>query len=113
MSCSWNGARSLGGACVTEELFPKYRFSTCSYICHLLQAKVIDDLELRRYGFEVYHLDPFRFQPFPDGRRLLLWDSVRTDPSKKLPNFRRPTPSAIPNGSISGSVPPVSSIATF
>ena len=67
----------LGGACVTEELFPKYRFSTCSYICHLLQAKVIDDLELRRYGFEVYHLDPFRFQPFPDGRRLLLWDSVR------------------------------------
>ena len=66
----------LGGACVTEELFPGYRFSTCSYICHLLQTKVIEELELRRYGFEVYHLDPFRFQPFPDGRRLLLWDSV-------------------------------------
>ena len=25
----------LGGACVTEELFPGYRFSACSYICHL------------------------------------------------------------------------------
>ena len=66
----------LGGACVTEELFPGYRFSACSYICHLLQAKVIEDLELRRYGFEVFPLDPERFQPFADGRRLLVWDDV-------------------------------------
>ena len=28
----------LGGACITEELFPGYRFSTCSYICYLLQT---------------------------------------------------------------------------
>ena len=51
----------LGGACVTEELFPGYRFSACSYICHLLQNKVIEELELRKHGFEVYHLDPSRF----------------------------------------------------
>ena len=37
----------VGGACVTEELFPGYRVSSCAYICHLLQAKVIDDLRLR------------------------------------------------------------------
>src|SRR5438552_622791 len=66
----------LGGACVTEELFPGYRFSACSYLCYLLQAKVIEDLELRRYGFEVYHIDPWRFLPLPDADRLLLWDSV-------------------------------------
>jgi len=66
----------LGGACVTEELFPGYRFSACSYLCYLLQTKVIEDLELRRYGFEVYHIDPWRFLPLPDGERLLLWDSV-------------------------------------
>jgi phytoene dehydrogenase-like protein len=24
----------VGGACVTEELFPGYRLSSCSYICH-------------------------------------------------------------------------------
>ena len=68
--------RVLGGACVTEELFPGYRFSACSYICHLLQAKVIEDLELRRHGFEVFPVDPERFQPFADGRRLLVWDDV-------------------------------------
>ena len=31
----------VGGACVTEELFPGYRLSSCSYICHLLQERVI------------------------------------------------------------------------
>ena len=68
----------VGGACLTEELFPGYRFSACSYICHLLQDKVIEDLELRRHGFEVFHLDPSRFQPFPDGSRLLVWDDVES-----------------------------------
>jgi len=66
----------LGGACVTEELFPGYRFSACSYLCYLFQNKVIEDLELRKHGFEVYHIDPWRFLPLPDGRRLLLWDNV-------------------------------------
>ena len=66
----------LGGACVTEELFPGYRFSTCSYVAHLLQGKVVDDLRLRQHGFAVYHLDPFRFQPYPDGTHLLGWDDV-------------------------------------
>ena len=64
----------VGGACVTEELFPGYRLSSCSYICHLLQEKVIVDLELPRHGFEVYALEPARFHPFPDGRHLVIWD---------------------------------------
>src|SRR5437762_10638651 len=66
----------LGGACVTEELFPGYRFSACSYLCYLLQTKVIEDLELRKHGFEVYHIDPWRFLQLPDGNRLSLRDGV-------------------------------------
>jgi phytoene dehydrogenase-like protein len=66
----------LGGACTTEELFPGYRFSACSYYCHLLQTQVIEDLELRRHGFRVYHIDPQKLYLFPDGRRLLVWDDV-------------------------------------
>jgi phytoene dehydrogenase-like protein len=66
----------VGGAVATEELFPGFRVSSCSYICHLLQSKIIDDFELRGHGFDVYHLEPGRFQPFPDGRSLLIWDSV-------------------------------------
>ena len=66
----------VGGACITEELFPGYRFSACSYYCYLLQAKVIEDLELRRHGFHVTPLDPLKCCLFPDDRALLTWDSV-------------------------------------
>lgn len=66
----------LGGACVTEELFPGYHFSACSYLCYLLQAKVIEDLELRKHGFEVIPIDPWRFLPVAPGKRLLLWNDV-------------------------------------
>ena len=69
----------VGGACITEELFPGFRVSSCSYICHMLQDKVIDDLELRKYGFDVHYLEPTRFQPFPNGEHLLSWhDDERT-----------------------------------
>ena len=48
----------VGGACITEELFPGFRVSSCSYICHMLQEKVINDLELRKHGLEIYEMDP-------------------------------------------------------
>ena len=63
----------VGGACVTEELFPGFRVSSCSYVCHLLQEKVIDDMELGQHGFEVYPLAPYRFHPFPNGQYMLNW----------------------------------------
>ena len=66
----------VGGACVTEELFPGYRLSSCSYICHLLQEQVIRDLDLPRHGFKVFPLEPARFHPFPDGRHLVVWEDV-------------------------------------
>jgi phytoene dehydrogenase-like protein len=66
----------VGGACITEELFPGYRFSACSYYCYLLHAKVIEDLQLRRHGFHVTPLDPLKCCLFPDGRALMTWDSV-------------------------------------
>ena len=63
----------VGGAVVTEEWFPGYHISTCSYICHILQKKVIDDLELRNFGFHVYPLDPSRVHPYPNGKTVTFW----------------------------------------
>lgn len=65
--------RMVGGACITEELIPGHQFPTCAYHCHMLQSKVIDDLELRKHGFDVIPLDPVRFLPFPDGTYINLW----------------------------------------
>ena len=63
----------VGGAAVTEEWFPGVHISTCSYMCHALQKKVIDDLELRKYGFHVHTMDPGRIHLFPDGQSVRFW----------------------------------------
>lgn len=69
----------VGGACVTEELFPDFHVSSCSYVCHLLQDKVVDDLQLYDNGLDVIPLDPFRFQPHPGGQHIFSWhDDDRT-----------------------------------
>jgi phytoene dehydrogenase-like protein len=47
----------VGGAVVTEEIHPGFRVSTVSYVVSLLQGKVINDLELKRHGFEMLPLD--------------------------------------------------------
>ena len=69
----------VGGCCVTEELWPGYRVSTASYLSSLLSGKVVDDLELERFGYHVDAKDPAFFSPFPDGRHLFMWqDETRT-----------------------------------
>jgi phytoene dehydrogenase-like protein len=67
----------VGGACVTEEVFPGYRVSTAAYLCSLLAPRVIADLELERFGYEVLPKDPASFTPFPDGRSLTFWRDRR------------------------------------
>ena len=69
----------VGGACVTEEIFPGFKYSTTSYLCSLMQEKVTRDLDLEKFGFTVYPKDPAFFSPFPDGRYLIMGsDSART-----------------------------------
>lgn len=63
----------VGGACVTEEVFPGYKVSTTSYVCSLMRPEIIEELELKRYGFEILERNPSSFSPFPDGRYLLFW----------------------------------------
>ncbi|MGH2602790.1 MAG: phytoene desaturase family protein, partial [Dehalococcoidia bacterium] len=57
----------IGGATVTEEPWPGWRISTCSYVCNLLLPEVIRDLELDRHGYHLRPFDPQYFVPFPDG----------------------------------------------
>lgn len=69
----------VGGACVTEEVFPGYRVSTCSYLVSLLQEKVARELELARYGYRAFPKDPAYFAPYPDGRHMFMYqDMART-----------------------------------
>src|SRR5438874_9441941 len=67
----------VGGACVTEEVFPGYRVSTAAYLVSLLQEKVVRELDLRRFGYEVLPKDPAYFAPYLDGRYLFMYADQR------------------------------------
>jgi phytoene dehydrogenase-like protein len=62
----------VGGACVTEEVWPGFRVSTAAYVNSLFRPEIIRDLRLREYGFESLERNPSSFSPFADGRYLLM-----------------------------------------
>jgi phytoene dehydrogenase-like protein len=64
----------IGGAAVTEEIVPGFRFSVFSYLMSLLHPKVIADLELAKHGFQVLPASDM-FGPMP-GNYILFSDSL-------------------------------------
>jgi phytoene dehydrogenase-like protein len=47
----------LGGAAVTEEIVPGFRFTVASYVVSLLRPEIVRELELPRHGLEILPLD--------------------------------------------------------
>src|ERR1700720_1531156 len=74
----------LGGAACTEEVFPGFNFSVCSYVVSLLRPEIIRDLDLPRHGLEILPLDG-TFKPMPSGD--YLWGV--NDPGKTHREIRR------------------------
>jgi phytoene dehydrogenase-like protein len=69
----------VGGACVTEEVFPGYKVSTAAYVNSLFRPEIIRDLQLKSYGFEPIERNPASFSPFLDGRSLMLGTGSHQD----------------------------------
>jgi phytoene dehydrogenase-like protein len=67
----------IGGCCVTEEIWPGFRVSTGAYLTSLLHERIIRELELERFGYQVDPKDPAFFSPFPNGRYLFMWQDQR------------------------------------
>ena len=77
----------LGGAAVTEELYPGFKFSVCSYVVSLLRPTVIRDLELPRHGLDLIPLET-AFTPLRGDRGLCRWsESART--RREIARFSR------------------------
>ncbi|HEY6266807.1 MAG TPA: NAD(P)/FAD-dependent oxidoreductase [Candidatus Acidoferrum sp.] len=74
----------LGGAAVTEEIFPGFFFSECSYVVSLLRPEIIRELDLPRHGLEILPLDG-TFSPMPSGD--YLWRV--NDHAKSIRDIRR------------------------
>jgi phytoene dehydrogenase-like protein len=71
----------LGGACVTEEVWPGARVSRCSYVVSMLQPKVVAELELAKHGYKAYPLDPAYAAMTPDGPIVFHDDVTKTQES--------------------------------
>jgi len=73
------GRDEVGGAAVTQELFPGFRFSTCASGRGYLSEEIWSDLKLSAQNVESIPSDPVAFSPQPDGTHLTIWrDTART-----------------------------------
>ena len=61
----------VGGAAITEELLPGYRFTTFSYAISLLRPEIVQELDLVRHGLMILPMVS-TFQPGFDGEYLHL-----------------------------------------
>ena len=66
----------VGGACVTEELIPGARFSSCAFVQGTFRPEIVEELKLGDYGLEMAAPEVQGFALFPDGSHLFLWKDV-------------------------------------
>lgn len=60
----------VGGAAITEELYPGFQFTTFSYALSLIRPDIIQELDLPNHGFMALPM-PHSFAPGTDGDYLL------------------------------------------
>jgi phytoene desaturase len=67
----------VGGAVVTEEHIPGFKFDLGGS-AHILinHTPIVRDLDLESYGLEYIDLDPLFFSPYPDGSHLTIYRDI-------------------------------------
>ncbi len=67
----------VGGAVVTEEIVPGYKFDLGGS-AHILinHTPIVADLELEQYGLKYLDLDPMFFAPFQDGSHWTVYKDI-------------------------------------
>ncbi|RIK41973.1 MAG: FAD-dependent oxidoreductase [Chloroflexi bacterium] len=68
---------TVGGAVVTEEIIPGFKFDLGGS-AHILihHTPILHDLKLAAYGLDYIDLDPLFFAPFPDGSQITIWKDI-------------------------------------
>ncbi|HEY6220403.1 MAG TPA: NAD(P)/FAD-dependent oxidoreductase, partial [Gemmatimonadaceae bacterium] len=77
----------VGGAAVTEEIFPGFKFSVFSYVVSLLRPEIIRDLELPKHGLQILPLES-TVTPLDNGDYLGSW----ADPDETRRELERHSP---------------------
>ncbi len=98
----------LGGACVTEELWPGRRVSRASYVVSMLQPRIVKDLRLEDFGYHAVPLDPAYAALTPDGP-VVFYDDPQRHRRLDPPDQRRTTPTTSSPSKSASSASPTSS----
>jgi len=70
--------RKVGGAAMSDEIYPGFTYSTCSYVCSLLRPEIFRFLDLPRHGLQVIPYE-INGQPNPNGEGIVTYrDHDRT-----------------------------------
>ncbi|GFR72043.1 pyridine nucleotide-disulfide oxidoreductase domain-containing protein 2 [Elysia marginata] len=56
----------IGGAAVTEEIVPGFKFSRASYLLSLMRPQIMNDLELKKYGLKIHLRNPSSYTPLAE-----------------------------------------------
>ncbi|KAK7602288.1 hypothetical protein V9T40_009729 [Parthenolecanium corni] len=71
-TCVLEKRHIVGGAAVTEEIIPGFKFSRASYLLSLLRPEIYEDLELKKFGLKYYLRNPSSYTPL----RKSAWTST-------------------------------------
>ncbi|XP_069317241.1 pyridine nucleotide-disulfide oxidoreductase domain-containing protein 2 [Eulemur rufifrons] len=92
----------IGGAAVTEEIVPGFKFSRASYLLSLLRPQIYADLELKKHGLRLHLRNPHSFSPMlEEGTgsktpRSLLLGTDMAENQKQIAQFSRKDAQAFP-----------------
>uniref|UniRef100_G1KZM5 Pyridine nucleotide-disulfide oxidoreductase domain-containing protein 2 n=1 Tax=Ailuropoda melanoleuca TaxID=9646 RepID=G1KZM5_AILME len=92
----------IGGAAVTEEIIPGFKFSRASYLLSLLRPQIYTDLELKKHGLKLHLRNPYSFTPMlEEGMgskvpRSLLLGTDMAENQKQIAQFSRKDAQAFP-----------------
>ena len=65
----------VGGAALTEELIPGFKFSRCSYVLSLFRKGIIKDLNLLQKGLKIHYRTIPSLTPTREEGKYLLFHS--------------------------------------
>jgi phytoene dehydrogenase-like protein len=85
----------LGGATVTEEIFPGFKYTVLSYVVAMLRPEIIKDLDLTRRGLVILPMKG-SFSPLPNGDRLFV-DGTEDDVRREMSRFSKKDAEVFPH----------------
>ncbi|EFO92157.1 hypothetical protein CRE_11146 [Caenorhabditis remanei] len=79
----------LGGAAVTEEIVPGFRFSRASYLLSLLRPVVMQELNLKKFGLRYHIRNPNSFTPIRDTHGSLTLGMDMAENQREIAKFSK------------------------